>query len=349
MIKPRVIPSVAIFRHNSCPSSFTGLTILEDKKDPVVVASSPAAEAVAKVIKPSVVKQLGPVLLSALCVAALMYPLDLVRALQMANSGSGVKLSTMQLLSNFKDTHGVQGFFTQGLAPELARSTWMRLLKFGLFPIVHEKLTGLPEKQGSSMTKAAAAIIASIPEAVSIMPLEIAKISLQLDTTKRFGNSMFSAMSSVLREKSLPGFAIGYASIQARQALWTAGYFASISFFEEKVNKALKSVYGPEYNIKESKSMQVTSQLLSGFLAGVFGAVLNTPFDTIRTTIQKRMLSPIPQPGATTILGVGSEIINARGLSGLYAGFQFKACHLGGGGALMAYFVPFFTKMFSNM
>ena len=31
-----------------------------------------------------------------------MYPMDLVRALQMANAGSGVKLSTWQLLSNFQ-------------------------------------------------------------------------------------------------------------------------------------------------------------------------------------------------------------------------------------------------------
>jgi hypothetical protein len=73
-----------------------------------------------------------------------MYPLDLVRALQMANAGS--KETTLQLLSNFKKTHGVQGFFTQGLAPELARATWMRSVKFGLFPIIHLGITGgIPE------------------------------------------------------------------------------------------------------------------------------------------------------------------------------------------------------------
>ena len=43
-----------------------------------------------------------------------MYPLDLVRALQMADSGSGgVKKTVGQLLGTFKDTYGVQGFFTQ--------------------------------------------------------------------------------------------------------------------------------------------------------------------------------------------------------------------------------------------
>ena len=97
-----------------------------------------------------------------------MYPLDLVRALQMANAGT--KTSALELLSNFRKVHGVQGFFTQGLAPELARSTWMRTIKFGLFPIVHLGITGgIPEARGSGLTKALAAILTSIPEAISIM------------------------------------------------------------------------------------------------------------------------------------------------------------------------------------
>lgn len=317
--------------------------VINDEFESKIVAAAAVSHT-----KPSVLQSLGPVLASAFCVAALMYPLDLIRALQMANAGSGVKLTTGQLLSNFKNAHGITGFFTQGLAPELARSTWMRFIKFGLFPIIHLKLTGLTEKQGSSKTKALAAIFASIPEAISIMPLEIAKISLQLDNTNRFGNNMLRAMASVWQEKSILGFTIGYVAIQARQALWTAGYFASISFFEDKVNKALQTLVGDDVNINKSPSLKVCSQLISGFLAGVFGAALNTPFDTIRTTLQKRLLSPNAQAGATTLLGVGSEIISARGISGLYAGFQFKAFHLGGGGALMAFFIPFFTKVFAN-
>jgi hypothetical protein len=55
----------------------------------------------------------------------------------MANAGSGVKLTTVQLLSNFRKAHGIKGFFTQGLAPELARATWMRFIKFSLFPLTH--------------------------------------------------------------------------------------------------------------------------------------------------------------------------------------------------------------------
>jgi solute carrier family 25 (mitochondrial 2-oxodicarboxylate transporter), member 21 len=84
---------------------------------------------------------------------------------------------------------------------------------------------------------------------------------------------------------------------------------------------------------------------LSGFCAGVFGAAINTPGDTVRTVIQKRMLGN--QPGAIGFVAVANEIMKSRGVGGLYAGFNFKAFHLGGGGALMAFFLPFFKKVFA--
>ena len=130
------------------------------------------------------IKSVGPVLAASFCAAAIMYPLDLVRALQMANMGSASKYTTIQLLDNFKKTHGMKGFFTQGLAPELARATWMRFLKFSLFPVAHFAIkyiffrmllknlsikscllrSGISESKGTPKSKAIAAIIAAVPE-----------------------------------------------------------------------------------------------------------------------------------------------------------------------------------------
>lgn len=275
-----------------------------------------------------------------------MYPVDLVRALQMSNAGgSGLKLTTMQLLSNFRKAHGMKGFFTQGLAPELARSTWMRFIKFSLFPVVHLGLHGIPESAGNGLQKAVAAIVAAVPEALSIMPLEIAKISLQLDASNKFGNNAFVAMGAVWREKGLKGMSLGYLGVQYRQAMWSAGYFASIRYFEQGVDRTLSVLGGSDFKIR-SPSAAIFSQLLSGFLAGVFGAAINTPGDTLRTVLQKRVLSvagPVG-PNAPTLLSVGREMVSLRGFGALYAGFGFKALHLGGGGALMAFLIPFFRK-----
>ena len=76
--------------------------------------------------------------------------------------------------------------------------------------------------------------------------------------------------------------------------------------------------------------------MLSGFLAGVFGACINTPGDTIRSTIQKQVLSQINSNAAvtsTSFLAAGRQIVTSKGVPGLYAGFAFKAFHLGGGGS----------------
>jgi hypothetical protein len=52
---------------------------------------------------------------------------------------------------------------------------------------------------------------------------------------------------------------------------------------------------------------------------------------------------------AVTFLGVGKELYAAKGLGGLYSGFKFKAFHLGGGGALMAFLIPFFKNIFDKL
>lgn len=288
-----------------------------------------------------------PILASAFCAAAIMYPVDLVRALQMSNAGgSGPKLTTVQLLSNFRKAHGFSGFFTQGLAPELARSTWMRFIKFSLFPVVHQALHGIPESAGNGLQKAVAAIVAAVPEALSIMPLEVAKISLQLDASNKFRNNAFEAMGAVWRDKGMSGMSVGYLGVQYRQAMWSAGYFASIRYFERGVDSTLAALWGgADFKIR-SPSAAIFSQLLSGFLAGVFGAAINTPGDTLRTVLQKKVLSvagPVSHAGPT-LLSVGKEIVSQRGVYGLYAGFGFKALHLGGGGALMAFLIPFFRR-----
>jgi hypothetical protein len=81
---------------------------------------------------------------------------------------------------------------------------------------VNLRLTPLTLTLGTALTKAMAAIISSIPEAISIMPLEIAKTSLQLDSANRFKNNMLIAMSTVYKEKGFKGFTVGRVSARVR-------------------------------------------------------------------------------------------------------------------------------------
>jgi hypothetical protein len=54
-------------------------------------------------------------------------------------------------------------------------------------------------------------------------------------------------MSTVYKEKGIKGFTVGYLGVQYRQAMWTAGYFASIKFFEQRVEQAVKLVNNYAY------------------------------------------------------------------------------------------------------
>lgn len=94
--------------------------------------------------------------------------------------------------------------------------------------------------------------------------------------------------------------------------------------------------------------------------------------DTIRTNIQKAALSgSAAVPGFIT---VGRDIVQKRGFGALYAvsyvlyikdsyleqeflhyymiylqGLSMKSLHLGGGGALMAFLIPFFKGVFDKL
>ena len=129
-----------------------------------------------------------------------MYPADVVRALRMANaSDKGASASTVQLVRSFARSHGWAGLARQGVLPEIARATGMRCIQFFAFPLVHEAFFGRPPSQGSSGTKLAAGMVASLPSSIAITPLENAKIALQLDHDKRFSNSTGSALRHLWR------------------------------------------------------------------------------------------------------------------------------------------------------
>jgi solute carrier family 25 (mitochondrial 2-oxodicarboxylate transporter), member 21 len=284
-----------------------------------------------------------PILAAAATTGTLMYPFDVIRTLKMANAGSG--LSTSQLIGNFIQSHGIGGFFSQGVGPEIAKATYSRFLKFSIFPLVHAGMySGRLPGQGTPLTKAIAALTTSIPESFSIMPLEVAKIQLQMDSTNKLGNSMFNALSGVVKERGMGGLGIGYTGIQLRQGAWTAAYFASLGSIRTKVLDVCDK-YGFDTS---SSSVKSACDFTSGFIAGVLGTCFNTPFDTIRSVVQKRAFSN-PDIVAPTFLEVAREITAERGIGALYTGWSAKAIHLGGGGALMAALIPFYTRLYDRI
>ena len=218
----------------------------------------------------------------------------------------------------------------------------MRVLKFFLFPIAHRALYDRNPSEGTVLTKASAAALCSLPEGMTIAPIETAKIGLQLDKTNVYKNNMGKFISSTIAERGWVGLFNGYFGIAYRQTSWTAAYFASLSSFKSVAGEVVPDTW-PK-----------TQNMAGGMAAGMFGACFNTPGDVIRSTIQKRFLATAPvktdfSPSLLTgavkeFVATGAEIVGAKGVQGLWTGFTFKALHLGGSGALLATLIPLFKE-----
>lgn len=272
-------------------------------------------------------------------------------------SASDAKQGTATIVKNFVNTYGVKGLFKQGVFPEILRASAMRISKFFFQPICHRVIYDKEPSKGRKLcflfllmfpgtgaSRAIAGALATFPESIGITPIEIAKIGLQLDKENRFKNNASQAIKTIFRSQGFAGLYCGYFGILYRQASWTGAYFGSLNFFQKVVEK--------DVGVKNS----FVVQLLSGFAAGVFGSVFNTPGDVIRSVIQKRAFTVTERPklslgflvsGVTDFFKIGSEIMASKGIGGLYYGFGFKALHLGGSGALLAWLVPFFKDLLS--
>ncbi|GAB5358010.1 hypothetical protein AAMO2058_000422200 [Amorphochlora amoebiformis] len=265
---------------------------------------------------------LPPITGAAVVTSVAMYPADVIRAICMANPGTG----PASALKGFVQAHGMAGFVKQGLAAEIARASFSRMIKFWLQPIAHQKVFGKDVKQ-----------------VWAISPLENLKLAEQLDKEKKF-NGLVDTSRHLLRTRGfLGGFYIGYVGMQMRQCLWTGGFFLTLDLF--------RGFYSSNINNK------LTSDILSGFSAGVVGTTLNCWTDVVRSVIQKEAVAATfdaakkPDPLLNHInpfyfLYRASMLAQARGLGGLYSGYPVKCVHLGGSGAILAVLVPRFKKMY---
>jgi len=298
---------------------------------------------------PSALTSLPPIMSASFTTAGLMFPMDLVRAIRMGSPGTS---STFSLLGDFHAKYGLRGFFTQGVVPEVMRAGYMRCLKFFLFPVTFQHMWSKPASQGKPYEKALAGALCAIPEAMTMMPLELAKVGLQLDRANRFQNSSIAVVQHLRSAFGVRGLWIGYAGVQWRQSSWTAVYFGTLSTYQSIVT----SLFGKFMSDSESPAMTKVARFLAGFSAGVTGAIFNVPGDLIRTNVQKRALEALnagqkphianPLFAFGELFTVGGELVARGGPGALWTGFFWKAVHLGGSGALMAILLPFFNSVF---
>jgi len=257
----------------------------------------------------------------------------------MASAGSAEPFS----LGQHYKTFGIKGFVSQGVIPELVKSSSMRVSKFFFFPVMNNALWGKPPSSSTGWQKGIAGALATVPEILMISPMEVAKIGLQLDRENKYKNNSVNFAKDIYAKHGIAGLYSGWAGMQWRQSWWTGTYFATLSWWKSVTEPPLKQAGVPVF----------VANIISGFLAGCFASIPNAPGDVVRSVVQKKLFQEpgrvargISPGGVIEHLAVAREIVAARGfVKGLYAGFGFKAMHLGGSGALMAALVPEFSRL----
>jgi len=273
-----------------------------------------------------------------------MYPVDIVRALVMAQA-SGKKSSVGSLVKTFYQNHGAIGFIKQGLGAEMARAIFSRVIKFWIQPLAHKLIFKKSEKEGNPFTKGLAGALATIPEVLIISPFENLKLAQQLDKEKKFRSSA-DVFNHLIKTRGVPGLYLGYFGMQLRQMLWTGTFFLTLDVFQKKTERI-------------AGGKRLWTDVVAGFGAGVTGVMVNCWTDVVRTVIQKQAIADTfdvnkpRQPlnlsylvgGVTTVIATVQNIHSTRGIAGLYSGFFVKSMYLGGSGAFLAVLIPRFKKL----
>eukprot|EP00927_Polykrikos_kofoidii_P052341 TRINITY_DN46126_c0_g1_i1.p1 TRINITY_DN46126_c0_g1~~TRINITY_DN46126_c0_g1_i1.p1 ORF type:complete len:303 (-),score=20.79 TRINITY_DN46126_c0_g1_i1:267-1175(-) len=286
-------------------------------------------------------EMLPPICGGALSTSIIMYPADVVRAICMANVGTGVGVA----LRSFVEAHGMMGFVKQGLVAEMTRASISHATKFVMQPVCHKAIWGKPEAQGTPLTKGIAGALGPIPEVIVSTPLENIKLASQLDKQRQFTGSMDIA-KHIVRTRGFSGFMTGYAGMQTRQILWTGGFFMTLDWYKN--------------NVQSVVSHKLAQDVLSGFAAGATGSAFNCWADVSRSVVQKQALADtfnpqVPHPGVLAILSprpffrAARSILSSRGIRGLYSGFGPKMIHMGGSGAILAVLMPRLTAIWFDV
>lgn len=286
---------------------------------------------------PLMADTLAPLTAAAASTATIMYPVDVIRAIRMTSAG-GESFS----VASFIRTHGLKGMATQGATAEIVKSSVMRVSKFFFFPIACQQLWGAGSNDLTPIQKGISGALATVPEILLISPMECAKLGLQTDFEKTHKNSMTNIMRHIHQTRGWRGLWSGWTGMQLRNGLWTGFYFATLASFKEVIEPTVCGAGMP----------LGVAQFMAGFSAGTFAALFNTPADVVRSVVQRRMFAEPHRPaygisprGAAEHVDVLVDLIHRKGIRGIYPGFGFKAMHLGGSGALMAFFIPIFARM----
>jgi len=239
-------------------------------------------------------------------------PLDIVKCRMQANPGmySGVGDG----FAKIKASQGLGGF-TLGWLPTLVGYSAQGFGKFGFYEIfkdVYRTAAGDNEPKyrtvGFALSSACAEIIAD----VLLCPWEATKVRMQTSAEGTFPTNGVTAFNQIKSTEGTAGLYKGIKPLWMRQVPYTIVKFVA---FEKIVAKFYADVFTKPKS-EYSKGTQLMVTFMSGYIAGVFCAVVSHPADTMVSIMNKTGQS-------------AGEIYKDVGFNGLWKGLGTRIFMVG--------------------
>jgi len=173
--------------------------------------------------------------------------------------------------------------------------------------------------------------LAGMSEGLINCPFEVVKVRMQAKENLSVYKSTSDALLKLVRTEGIFALYKGLEPQLWRNAIWNGTYFATVH--------KVKSTVIP----KDSKMNEKLKDFTAGTIAGALATTLNTPFDVVKSRLQKG--GTINEP--TWALPHLIHIFRNEGFRALFKGYVPRLLRLGPGGGIMMLTFQYVTKLLS--
>ncbi|CAB16300.1 Iron ion transporter [Schizosaccharomyces pombe] len=208
---------------------------------------------------------------------SVMYPVDAIKTrMQMLNGVSrSVSGNIVNSVIKISSTEGVYSLW-RGISSVIMGAGPSHAIYFSVLEFFKSKINASPDRPLASALAGACAI--TISDAF-MTPFDVIKQRMQLPSRKY--KSALHCATTVFRNEGLGAFYISYPTCIAMSIPFTAIQVATYDTCMSFLNP--NAVYDP------------TSHIISGGLSGAIASSLTTPLDVVKTLLQTRGSSSIPE------------------------------------------------------
>lgn len=269
------------------------------------------------------------------CEVLVMYPLDVVKTrLQLqkgtATAGGPNYTSMTDVFKTMIKQEGFGSLYRGILSPILAEAP-KRAIKFTCNEQYKKLLAGKDGKLHHTWQHVAAGALAGMTEAFANCPFEVVKVRMQSRENIALFKSTPQAAMLILKHEGLAGIYQGLEPQLWRNAVWNGAYFSIINIVKNSLPAS-------------KDGNDIWRSFIAGTIAGGVATTLNTPFDVVKSRMQKGRVDPTVPKWALPYL---VKIFKEEGFTALFKGYVPRMLRLGPGGGIMIVAFDVVSKLMS--